>query len=209
MVACRKMPRLKTRHFTPEEKVAIIASPTKECPHCNQILPKEAFDINLARFDGKSYICNSCTRKRWKERYAGRGREYYQKHRRKRIDYAVSYNKTHPEVRKNYEREKEQVIYKAEAHRLKASLKTSKARASEAFKPSIGCSNKQLAAHIESKWKPGMTWDNYNFQGWHIDHIIPAKAYDLTNSEQRNKYRHYTNLQPLWKDENLAKAGSF
>jgi hypothetical protein len=27
--------------------------------------------------------------------------------------------------------------------------------------------------YIESKFKEGMTWDNYSHSGWHIDHIIP------------------------------------
>ena len=32
----------------------------------------------------------------------------------------------------------------------------------------------ELRAHLESKWQPGMSWDNYGKQtGWVIDHIVP------------------------------------
>ena len=50
-----------------------------------------------------------------------------------------------------------------------------------------------------------MTWDNYEYYGWHIDHIIPCSSFDLTDPEQQRLCCHYTTLQPLWWHENLAK----
>ena len=107
------------------------------------------------------------------------------------------------------ERAKGTIIYRYEARKIRDIIASEQGRRSRIFKPSIGCSGEELAKHIESLWKPGMNWDNYGYHGWHIDHIKPAKAFDLTDPVQRNQYRHYTNLQPLWKDENLAKAGRF
>lgn len=60
--------------------------------------------------------------------------------------------------------------------------------------------------HLEAKFAPGMTWDNYGVDGWHIDHIMPLAAFDLTDEQQRQQACHYTNLQPLWAAENLAKG---
>ena len=58
--------------------------------------------------------------------------------------------------------------------------------------------------HLESLFVPGMTWDN---QGeWHIDHVIPCAAFDLTDPAQQSECFHYTNLQPLWAVDNLKKA---
>ena len=51
-----------------------------------------------------------------------------------------------------------------------------------------------------------MNWDNYGFYGWHIDHIIPLDFYDLQNREEFLKACHYTNLQPLWAEENITKG---
>ena len=47
-----------------------------------------------------------------------------------------------------------------------------------------------------------MTWENYG--EWHIDHIIPL---DSANDENElYSLCYYTNLQPLWGNENIRKG---
>ena len=58
--------------------------------------------------------------------------------------------------------------------------------------------------HLEKSFKLGMTRQNHG--KWHIDHIIPCVSFDLTKPEEQAKCFHYTNLQPLWASENLAKG---
>ena len=77
----------------------------------------------------------------------------------------------------------------------------------------LGCSVKCLKEHLESLFykHPGsglkMSWDNYG--EWHIDHIKPCSKFDLTiDSEQRECF-HYTNLQPLWAEDNLRKSDKY
>jgi DNA/RNA endonuclease G (NUC1) len=65
-----------------------------------------------------------------------------------------------------------------------------------------------LKAHLEAKFLPGMTWDNYGVHGWHIDHIIPCAAFDLSKETEQRKCFHFTNLQPLWAKDNLRKSDS-
>jgi hypothetical protein len=50
-----------------------------------------------------------------------------------------------------------------------------------------------------------MTWENYRFYGWHIDHIGPLARFDLTDREQFLQAVRYTNLQPLWAKDNWKK----
>lgn len=70
----------------------------------------------------------------------------------------------------------------------------------------IGCTIEQLVKHLESLWKPGMSWSNYGRGGWHVDHILPCKSFDLTDHEQQKSCFNYKNLQPLWEFENLSKG---
>lgn len=69
----------------------------------------------------------------------------------------------------------------------------------------LGCSIKELKRHLESQFRPGMTWDNWSLRGWHIDHRDPISSFDLSDPEQQRACFHYSNLQPLWALENLEK----
>jgi len=68
----------------------------------------------------------------------------------------------------------------------------------------LGCSIDELKQHLESKFQEGMTWDNYG--AWHIDHVKPLASFDLTDRDQFLEACHYTNLQPLWAEDNLKKS---
>jgi hypothetical protein len=48
-----------------------------------------------------------------------------------------------------------------------------------------------------------MSWDNYGYYGWHVDHKIPLDC--GKNKEEIYELCHYTNLQPLWWYDNLSK----
>jgi len=69
----------------------------------------------------------------------------------------------------------------------------------------IGCSVNFLKKHIESQFDTKMSWDNYGYYGWHIDHKIPCAKFDLTKESEQRECFHYKNLQPLWQTDNLHK----
>ena len=58
--------------------------------------------------------------------------------------------------------------------------------------------------HMESLFKEGMTWNNHG--EWHIDHIIPISS--GKTEDEVVKLCHYSNLQPLWAEENLLKSNT-
>lgn len=108
---------------------------------------------------------------------------------------------------KNKERYSEDCLFK-----LKAVLRV---RLNEAIKNNhkagsavndLGCSISELKTHLESKFQPDMTWNNHTNNGWHIDHIIPLDSFDLNNPEELKKACHYSNLQPLWAQDNVRKS---
>lgn len=68
----------------------------------------------------------------------------------------------------------------------------------------LGDSIDNVRKHIEEKFTNGMVWSNYG--KWHIDHIIPLCKFDLRDKEQQKQAFHYTNLQPLWAEDNFKKS---
>ena len=69
----------------------------------------------------------------------------------------------------------------------------------------LGCSIQELRAHLEAKFCTGMTWENYG-PVWHIDHVKPCARFNLLDPAQQRECFHYTNLQPLFAEENLEKG---
>lgn len=72
-----------------------------------------------------------------------------------------------------------------------------------------GCTTVELKAHLEAQFVEGMCWENYGQYGWHMDHIRPVASFDLTDKKQVLKCFHYTNLQPLWWEDNLSKSSKY
>jgi hypothetical protein len=70
----------------------------------------------------------------------------------------------------------------------------------------LGCNVEEYKIYLESKFTEGMTWDNYGLEGWHIDHILPCASFDLTDPEQQKICFNFSNTQPLWAFQNLAKG---
>ena len=70
----------------------------------------------------------------------------------------------------------------------------------------LGCTMEEFIQHLQSQFRPGMYLENYgNSSGmWNIDHIIPISS--AKTEEEIYKLNHYTNLQPLWWEENMAKG---
>lgn len=90
------------------------------------------------------------------------------------------------------------------SNRLRQFLKRAGLKKRESVHPMLGCTYDELRRHLESKFLPGMTWQNATYYGWHIDHIIPL-ASAKTMRDVRRLF-HYTNLQPLWMPDNFAKS---
>lgn len=70
----------------------------------------------------------------------------------------------------------------------------------------LGCSLESFKLYLESKWETGMSWENYSRDGWNVDHIMPVSIFDLSNREHQRRCFHYSNMQPMWAEENRAKS---
>jgi len=67
----------------------------------------------------------------------------------------------------------------------------------------IGCTPTELRAHLENQFSLGMTWENHGTV-WEIDHEMPL-ASGCTEKEIL-RLCHYTNLRPIYKEENRSKG---
>lgn len=76
----------------------------------------------------------------------------------------------------------------------------------------LGYSINDLKKHIESTFEVGMSWENYSFETWHIDHIRPVSSFKLTNEDGGVNYDEVkkcwalNNLRAMWGNENMSKS---
>jgi len=63
-----------------------------------------------------------------------------------------------------------------------------------------------LRTHLESQFAEGMSWSDYGVFGWHVDHIIPCAAFNLSRKDHQMICFNYRNLRPLWSHENEEKG---
>lgn len=133
----------------------------------------------------------------------------------KQAKHKVEINRRQREIYK-YRKENDPQYYIALRcrNRVRSAVKSQKARKVAATLALLGCTVEFLKQYLESQFYPHpdtgeqMTWSNYGKFGWHIDHEIPCDKFDLINPEEQRKCFHYTNLQPMWWQENLIKGAS-
>ena len=151
-------------------------------------------------------------RKANREKLSAHCREYCEAHREEKAEYDCKYREANREKIAEYKREydrkrrAEDIQFRL-AGNLRARLNNvmkGKAKNGSAVRD-LGCSLGDLKQHLESQFAEGMTWDNYG--DWHVDHILPLSAFDLTDRKQLLEACHYTNLQPLWAEDNIRKSG--
>jgi hypothetical protein len=136
-----------------------------------------------------------------------RKKKYYNINKKEILNKNKIYRKNTKNVRNNYEskKKKNDPIYSLlcgmrsrVCNYLKMCNITKKNRTFEI----VGCSPEFLKEHLENQFKDGMSWGNRG--EWHIDHIIPLSS--AKTEDELYNLCHYTNLQPLWAEENLKKS---
>ncbi len=171
---------------------------TKKCNKCEEVKP-------LADYYKHRRSCKVCYKKMVsKYQETDEGREIKKR-------YAQSYVCTtdRKEYFAEYTRNKRatDINYRI-ADNLRTRLHTAlngncKADTTEAL---LGCTYEYAVAHIEAQFTEEMSWSKMGVHGIHIDHIRPCASFDLTDPEQQRECFHYTNLQPLWAEDNLRKS---
>lgn len=197
------------------------------CRLCNVEKDLNEFHKNRRIKSGRDSKCKSCDkqyRQQFKKRESANKKKWYKLH---GVEYKRKYRIQNPKyaLRPRVKLTKEERIervrkynrkrYKNDPiHRIKCSLRSRLRQALNGSKKSmstmklLGCTGEYAKKHIESQFKEGMSWANHgNGPGkWNIDHIRPMCSFDLSKPEDQKICCHYTNLQPLWWEDNQAKV---
>jgi 5-methylcytosine-specific restriction endonuclease McrA len=68
----------------------------------------------------------------------------------------------------------------------------------------LGYTFDTLKQHLESQFRPGMSWDNYGSE-WHIDHIVPLSLHEHEDAMTLIKHAwSLNNLMPRWSTTGIA-----
>lgn len=182
----------------------------KKCSRCDLFYPRECFYKSNKEKSGLRSECKFCTKKinllinpEKKKKWAKNSRIKNRIRRENDLEYREISRSTWRNYAKKYRIS--DINFKLSQNlrrRLRYFLKKDKPGSAVS---DLGCSIECLKAHLESLFQPGMSWDNYGKYGWHIDHIIPISSFDLTDRKQLLKACHFTNLQPLWAEDNIRK----
>ncbi len=199
----------------------------KVCAKCK--IPKDTSQFHKSIRDGYKSRCKQCRRednksyrstnsdkdkaskRKWRENNKMYMSEYYQTNKneistyhkeyyienKERIinnikSYKVQYNKLNPHI----------IAHRAILGRY---LKWIKSKKYDRTHTILGYSANELKTRIESLFKEGMNWENYD--KWQIDHIKPVSKF--SKDESPSVVNALSNLQPLWKSENLTKGNKY
>ena len=88
--------------------------------------------------------------------------------------------------------------------RVLAALKAKGASKTGRTEELVGCSFDFLRQHIERQFKGKMSWDNPG--SFHIDHIVPLAAFDLSDPMQLRVACNWQNLRPIPPKKNMSKG---
>jgi hypothetical protein len=162
---------------------------TKRCPDCDKEKHVKEFNKNRTSIDGRNSCCAECSRIReflWRQEHPEEQRE---------------------RSKKNGQKQRSTVQGKLKGYLRDYANRSLKGKQKAGSGVGdLGCSTEFFQEYIESLWQPGMEWSNWSRFGWHVDHIKPLDSFDLTVREQFLEACHYTNMRPLWWNDNISKG---
>lgn len=180
-----------------------------QCRICDESKISDDFPNHKECLYGKDTRCKEC-----RKTYLSK---YHAEHRDVILSSRVEYHKKYREENREAVRIRQKKYKKTLKARLSNNLRTRIHHAlkgltkSDATIELVGCDIDFLKNYLEAKFTEGMTWATYGKDktGWEIDHIKPCASFDLSKPEQQQKCFNYTNLQPLWANDNMSKGHKY
>jgi len=186
----------------------------KKCTKCKIEKKLSEFHKNKNTKDGLQFCCKVCRKeqeKTDKEKISIRGKRYYQENKEyvktKAEEWRINNKSRYRDYKKKYQKHKKETdpLFKMK-HNLRTrnyyAFKNKGYSKNSKTQKMLGVDWEICKAHIENQFTEGMNWNNYG--EWHIDHVIPLAS--ANTEEELKKLCHYSNLQPLWAEDNIKKS---
>ena len=193
-----------------------------ECSICK--IKKEFTEFYLRKdtryLSGFRYTnpCKECNRKKSSDRLSKltmeQKKEAWNKWRNANKEYVNEcgreYRKQNPEITKRislrYKESKKQDIQFqiSESLRKKTNYYLIKNKKYNMKINLFGADTEFVIKWIQFQFTNEMNWENYG-KYWEFDHIKPMDSFDLFNKIERYECSHWSNLQPIKKEENASK----
>lgn len=124
-------------------------------------------------------------------------REFKVRHGPNGDEFRDKINKYHRERYANDENYRSVVLLRT---RLNDALKHQESTKANSTMKMVGCSVKQLLAHLNGQLPHGEKLHDYS-----IDHIFPCAKYNFKDPEEQARCMHWSNLRPMLLSENSSK----
>lgn len=174
------------------------------CSRCKAAKPYDQYHLSRKSNTGYKAYCKMCWSAYIQTYYENNKVAYkqrYQKQKPELVAYQIKYNK------EEYYAALCNVLWKNARGRYTSVMLNKGIGLKFKFRQLLGCNKHELLERFRSLYKSGMT--DMNYGKWEIDHIRPICSFDLTKDEDIIQCFHYTNMQPLWREENQAKGTSW
>ena len=211
-----------------ESLIACSENIFQYCSSCRKLKPMVDFYFRIPRSKHHTVcmVCNRSNIKKWRLKTKDKRLEYL-KHNKEciKIKQKIYYNKNRNKFninQKNYrikndkqckftrnlymQKRRQQLDFKLLENyrrRLNKLYNTVNIKKQNKSNMLIGCTPLELKVYLCKLFIDNMTCNNYG--EWEIDHIIPCTFFDINDPTELKQCFYYTNLQPLWKIDNIKK----
>jgi hypothetical protein len=187
----------------------------KECSKLYQRLNYFKYKSQKTKYSKQYYIKN----KEYKQSYhkdlrkTNEHKEYQKEWRENNREKIIDWWLKNPNYMKEYQKGRIKVDSKYKLNKTIGNLirdsfrKTCKGKfnKSKYTQEILGCTLEEFVKHLQSQFTEGMTLENHG--EWEMDHIKPISL--ASTEEEIYKLNHYTNFQPLWKEDNRKKSNKY
>lgn len=207
---------------------------TKTCCKCKCAKPLCEFSKLNSSKDGLKYDCKQCRKDyntKNRENKSEYNRQYFEKHKEKLLAANLNYRDQNKEQikiqRKQYRQANAEHIQKKQREYLPTRKEKIKERRKNdkdfqlseilrskihkmlkgqetSYKDLIGCDPPTLKLWLQFQFDNNMSWNNIGSY-WHVDHVLPINRFDFSKEMDKRVCFHWTNLQPLEKNNNRSK----